>query len=183
MSEPRDLILWLADYYREPVFFEDKRPNKIITIAVEWAEKKLSGKTKKDLFCFRDRMLEAFQKTSYKNFPDMHEMNLVFDVCFRREQESERTYIMLNDLRPKFSINIDVAPEPFNFLKYLQDEAALTLTKGSKISNDILFKKYGMEGLKKVAKWKGEYNYDNCVQTVDSGAVDWIEVYRERPPA
>lgn len=182
-------IFYLAQIYGVPIYTDDSGNQKVESVVVKeallWAREKLKNKTVSELNSFKNCVQDGFLSTTNKPFPLRIDLNQAYELCFFvRTPEPQEKYIPLSEIRPMLDMDSvkDVQPEEFDFLKYLREEAAPRLTKGANAASDILYKRYGFQNMMKVGKWKGEYNYDNFIETTQSGKVDWLQVYKERPP-
>lgn len=182
-------IFYLAQIYGVPICTDDAGNQKVESLVVKeallWAREKLSKKTPKELSNFKNCVQDGFLSTTNKPFPLRIDLNQAYELCFTsRLPEPQEKYIPLSEIRPQLNLDYvkDVEPQEFDFLKYLREEAALRLTKGPNAASDILYKRYGFNNMAKVGKWKGEYNYDNCIETTQCDKVDWLQAYKEHPP-
>lgn len=185
MQAHEAIIFYLAQIYGVPIYTDDSGNQKVESVTVKeallWSREKLQGKTQKELKHFKDCVQDGFLSTSNRPFPLRRDLNQAYDLCFPSiHPASQEKYISLADLRPQIEGDTgDVNPEEFELLKYLRDEAALITLRGPRAASDILFRKYGYKGMMEVGKWKGEYQYKNCIDQNKIDRINWIDVYNE----
>lgn len=186
MEGYESMILSLAALYKEPLTFEDAMGNKVknetINDALIWAALRLGDKTEKQLECFANCIKDGFEKTSSKTFPLRPDFNRAYDLCFRGlDKEREETRDMLSKIKIEYKDGPpeDVKPEPYTLLAYLKKEHAL---KHHPRRCDILYKTFGMAGMKHASYWQGEYLREQLIPVPEAIKVDWLQVYKERPP-